>query len=48
MHNDIVKSFSVGILQYNERINGIHGLSKYLVSPSMKGGEYDQADWAIH
>ena len=36
-----------GILQYADHIHDIHNLAKYLPTPSLKGGDYNQADWAV-
>ena len=48
IHNYIVNNFWVGILHYAENVRKIHDLTKYLPPTSMKGREYDQADWNIH
>ena len=45
IHNDIVKNFRVGILQYSEHTCKMHNLVKYISPTSMKGGEYDQKYW---
>ena len=46
-HNNIVKTFRVGILQYAERFRDMHGLAKYLPPPLTKGREYDEEYWAV-
>ena len=48
IHNNIVNPFMVRILQYAERVWELHNLAKYLPPPSMKGDEYDQADWDVN
>ena len=48
MHNDIVKPFRLGILQYTERVCEIHDLDNFPPTSSKEGGWYDMADWAIH
>ena len=48
IHNDIVKPFRVGILQYAESVRDMHNLTKYLPTPLMKGGEYNKAYWTVH
>ena len=47
IHNDILKPFRFGILQYSGHVREMHNLAKYLPPPSMKGEEYDEADWNI-
>ena len=47
-HNYIVNPFRVGILQYAEHVCKMHSLAKYPPPPSTKGGDYDEADWAVH
>ena len=47
MHNDIVKPYRLGIIQYTERALVIHYLYKCLTSPLQKGDEYDMAYWTI-
>ena len=47
IHNDIVKPFSFGIIQYVGHIQDMHNLIKYLPPPSRKGGEFEQADWNV-
>ena len=37
IHNEIVKTFGVGILQYAEHVHEMHDLAKYFYSPSTKG-----------
>ena len=49
-HNDIVKPFRVGIIHYTENIHEMHDLyelNNYQPPPSMKGQEYNEADWSI-
>ena len=48
IHNDIVKSFRVGILQYADCIFKMHELAKYLPPPLTKGRYYNQVDWTDH
>ena len=48
VHNDIVKPFRVVIIQYAESVHEMHELAKYPPTTSMKGGEYDQADWNVY
>ena len=38
IHNDIVKTFRVVILQYADCICDMHDISKYLPSPLINGG----------
>ena len=47
MHNDIVKNFRVGILQYPEHVHEMHDLAKYLPPPSKKGYEYEQTYFTV-
>ena len=47
IHNDIVNTLRVGIIQYDERICEMHDLYKYPPPPWIKGDSYDQADWTI-
>ena len=47
IHNAIVDPFIVGIFHYTERVREMHDLTKYLHPPPMKGGEYNEAYWAI-
>ena len=42
-----MKPFSFGIIQYVGHIQDMHNLIKYLPPPSMKGGEFEQADWNV-
>ena len=44
--NDIVKPFIVIILQYAERIHGMHDLTKYILPPLMKVKYYNESYWA--
>ena len=46
-HNDILKPLRLGILQYTEHVQEMHGLAKCLPPPPMNGQEYDEADWAV-
>ena len=39
--------FRVRIIHYAEHVRDMFDLAKYLPPPSMKGNEYDQADWAV-
>ena len=41
IHNDILNTFRVGILQYYERVCKMHDLAKYLPPPSVKGRKCD-------
>ena len=43
IHNDIVKPFRFGILQYSERVHEMHNLAKYLPPPSKKGVGFEEA-----
>ena len=47
IHNDTVNPFRVGIIQYTDHVRDMHYLSKYLPPTSMKGNDYDEADWAV-
>ena len=48
IHNDIVKPFRAGILQYTGNIREMHNLAKFLTPPMKKGDQYDQAYWTVH
>ena len=48
IHNYIVKPFRVVIIHYSERVHNMHDLVKYLPTPSMKGRDFDEADWDAH
>ena len=45
IHNDIVKTFRVGILQYAKCVREMHDLAKYLPTPSMKSVGLKEAGW---
>ena len=47
IHYDILKPFSVSILQYAECVRQMHELDKYLTPPSNKGDIYDQSNWRV-
>ena len=47
IHNDILKPFIVGILQYSERVRDMHDIAKYLRPLSINGGEYYEVDWDV-
>ena len=47
IHNNIVKPLRVGIIHYMERDLDMNDIAKYLPPPSMKGKDYNEADWAI-
>ena len=47
IHNDIVKSFRVMILQYIKSLHDMHELAKYLPPPSMKGEIFKSASWGV-
>ena len=47
IHNEVVKTFRVGILKYAERIREMHYLDMYLPTHLMKEGEYNKADWDV-
>ena len=47
IHNDIVKPFGIGIIQYTERFWDMQDISKYLPPHSNKGGYFEQTDWDI-
>ena len=47
IHNEILKPFIVGIIQYADHIHEMHDIGKYLPPSSMKGQEYDEAYWAV-
>ena len=43
-----MKPFIFRIIQFTEHICEMHELAKYITPPSMKGKEYDEADWDVH
>ena len=47
IHNVIVKTFRVRIIQYAEHVHTIHNLSKYLPPPFIKGREFEQTYWTV-
>ena len=46
-YNGSMNPFRVVIIQHAERIREMHNLAKSLPLPSMKGDEYNQADWDV-
>ena len=47
IHNEIVKPFGLGIIQYYERVRDMRDLANYPPPPSVNGKEYDEAYWAV-
>ena len=47
IHNEILKPYSVIILQYDDRNRNMHELDKYLTNLSTKGNMYDQTNCKV-
>ena len=45
IHNETVKPFIFGILQYAECVRETHELAKYLPPPSMEDVGFKEASW---
>ena len=48
IHNDKIKPFRVGIIQYAECVREMQDQAKYPPPPLMKGKEYYEVDWVVH